>query len=193
MKVLVVGNGGREHALLWRLASDSPGADFFITRGSPGTAPLARSLDVSPTDVGAVADAVDSLGINLTVVGPEVPLAAGLADRLIAGKRMVFGPAARAAQIESSKVFAKELMRSIGVPTAAFEVFRDRQPAADFINAGPRGCVVKADGLAAGKGAIVCRRREDALAAVEKIMGERAFGRAGDAVVVEELMVGEEL
>jgi len=193
MNVLVVGNGGREHALLWRLAADSPAADFFITRGTPGTEHLGRSIDVSPTDVNALVTAACDLEIDLTVVGPEAPLAAGLADRLAAKKRAVFGPSAAASRIESSKVFAKQLMRGIGVPTAGFEVFTDRKQALDFIAAGPQECVVKADGLAGGKGAIVCRSRNQAREAVEKIMGRREFGEAGDAVVIEELMTGEEL
>ncbi len=193
MKVLIVGNGGREHALLWRLAADSPESEFFITRGNPGTTALAKSVDVGPTDVDGVVRAAGEIGTGLVVVGPEVPLAEGLADRLIAAGRDVFGPVAGAAKIESSKVFSKRLMRDAGVPTAAFEVFTDLDPALAHIDNGPEQCVVKADGLAAGKGAIVCRSREEARAAVRTILAERVFGAAGDAVVIEEMMKGEEL
>ena len=193
MKIMIVGNGGREHTLLWRLAGDKPGADFFITRGTPGTESLARNIDVAPTDVEAVVTAAAELETDLVVVGPEAPLAMGLVDRLGESGIAVFGPNAQAARIESSKVFAKSLMHRIGVPSAAFETFTDMEKALDHVKAGPEACVVKADGLAAGKGSLVCRSREEARQAVELIMGERAFGEAGQAVVIEELMTGEEL
>jgi len=193
MRILIVGNGGREHALLWRLAGDKPGADFFITRGSPGTESLAGIIDVDPESVEAVAGAAAGLEVDLVVVGPEVPLAKGLADRLAQSGVAVFGPVAQAAKIESSKVFAKDLMYRVGVPTAAYDTFTDMQKALDHVEAGPEACVVKADGLAAGKGSLVCRSRQEARQAVRSIMGERAFGEAGRAVVIEELMLGEEL
>ncbi len=193
MKVLIVGNGGREHALLWRLAADSPESDFYITRGNPGTAALATNIDVSPTDVNGVVRVAGEIDTDLVVVGPEVPLDAGLADRLIEAGRAVFGPVAGAAKIESSKVFSKQLMREAGVPSADFEVFTDPGSALNHIENGPEQCVVKADGLAAGKGAIVCRSKEEARRAVKMILADRAFGSAGDALVIEEMMVGEEL
>ena len=193
MKVLIVGNGGREHALLWRLAADSPQSEFHITRGNPGTNALATSVDVSPTDVDGVVRAANELNTDLVVVGPEVPLADGLADKLIAAGRDVFGPTAEAAKIESSKVFSKRLMKDAGVPTADFEVFSDVNEALKHINSGPEQCVVKADGLAAGKGAVVCRTKQEARDAVRMIMADQAFGAAGDEVVIEEMMAGEEL
>ncbi|MBW7996721.1 MAG: phosphoribosylamine--glycine ligase [Candidatus Glassbacteria bacterium] len=193
MKVLIVGNGGREHALLWRLAADSPESEFYITRGNPGMAGLARSVDVGPTDVGAVVRTANEIDSDLVVVGPEVPLADGLADSLIAAGRDVFGPGAGAARIESSKVFSKQLMRDAGVPSASFEVFTELGAALSHIGNGPEQCVVKADGLAAGKGAIVCRSRLAARDAVNLILADRAFGEAGAAVVIEEMMTGEEL
>ncbi len=193
MKIMIVGNGGREHALLWRLAGDKPGADFFITRGTPGTESLAKNIDVAPTDVEAVVTAAAELETDLVVVGPEVPLAMGLVDRLGESGIAVFGPVAQAAKIESSKVFAKQLMQRVGVPTAAFETFTDMEKALDHVEAGPEACVVKADGLAAGKGSLVCHSREEARRAVELIMGERAFGEAGQETLIEELMTGEEL
>ncbi len=193
MKVLIVGNGGREHALLWRLAADSPESEFFITSGNPGTAALAKNVDVSPTDVDGVVRAAGEIGTDLVVVGPEMPLADGLADKLIEAGLDVFGPVAGAAKIESSKVFSKQLMRDAGVPSAAFEVFTDLDSALAHIESGPEQCVVKADGLAAGKGAIVCRSKQEARDAVKTILADRAFGDAGDALVIEEMMVGEEL
>ena len=193
MKILVVGNGGREHALLWRMASDRPDAGFLITRGTPGTEALAESIDVSPTDIPAVVEAAAEHQVDLTVVGPEVPLADGLVDRLMERGLAAFGPTAAAARIETSKAFAKELMRKAGVPTAGFGTFTDLAEALDYVNAGPEGCVIKADGLAAGKGSIVCRSKQEAGEAVHLLMKKRAFGAAGETVVVEELMAGEEL
>jgi phosphoribosylamine--glycine ligase len=193
MKILIVGNGGREHALLWRLAQDRPDVSFLITRGTPGTKLLARSIDVSPTDVEAVLDTAAGENVDLTVVGPEVPLAAGLADRLTARGLTVFGPLAQAAKIESSKVFAKQLMKEIGVPTADFETFTELEKALDYLEAGPEECVVKTDGLASGKGSIVCRSKEEARKALRAMMEEGVFGSAGSAVVIEEFMEGEEL
>jgi len=193
MKILIVGNGGREHALLWRLAHDRPDASYLITRGNPGTESLARSIDVDPADVDAVVAVAAELEVDLTVVGPEAPLAAGLVDKLQARGLLAFGPRLQAARIESSKVFAKQLMKSIGVPTASFETFTDLDQALDYVEAGPESCVVKADGLAAGKGSIVCRSKEEARRALRAIMQEKAFGAAGEAVVIEELMQGEEL
>ncbi len=193
MKILVVGNGGREHALLWRMAADRPDIDFLITRGTPGTEALAESIDVSPTDIPAVVKAAAEHQVDLTVVGPEVPLADGLVDRLMERGLAAFGPTAAAARIETSKAFAKELMRKAGVPTAGFGIFTDLAEALDYVDAGPEGCVVKADGLAAGKGSIVCRSKQEAGEALRLLMQQRAFGVAGETVVVEELMEGEEL
>lgn len=193
MKILVVGNGGREHALLWRMAADRPDAGFFITRGTPGTGALAKNIDLSPDNIPGLVQAVEELEIDLTVIGPEVPLAAGLADRLSERRRAAFGPTAAAARIETSKVFAKELMRKARVPTAGFEVFTVLEEALDYVEAGPESCVVKADGLAAGKGALVCRSKDEARNGLRQMMAERAFGPAGETVVIEELMTGEEL
>ncbi|HUU26977.1 MAG TPA: phosphoribosylamine--glycine ligase [archaeon] len=193
MKILIVGNGGREHALLWRLALDRPEASFLITRGTPGTDKLARSIDISPTDVAAVVAAAGEYGVDLTVIGPESPLAAGLADRLGERGLAAFGPGLQASRIESSKVFSKQLMKEIGVPTAAFETFTELEQALDYVEAGPEACVVKADGLAGGKGSIVCRSKDEARRALRLIMQEEAFGPAGANVVIEEFLEGEEL
>ncbi len=193
MKILMVGNGGREHALLWRLVRDCPSGQFIVTRGTPGMTPLARSADVEPTNIQAICDLAAAEKVDLVVVGPEVPLARGLADRLTAAGVPVFGPSAAAARIETSKVFAKDLMREVGVPTAAYRTFSDFGPALEYARSFDGRCVVKADGLAAGKGAVVCRSLEQAEQALQGILLKREFGAAGDRVVIEELMQGEEL
>jgi phosphoribosylamine--glycine ligase len=193
MKVLIVGNGGREHTLLWKLAGDDPGSRFYITGGNGGTGDMAEHVPISPTDAEGLACFADQEGIDLTVVGPEVPLSVGLVD-LFEGKGLkVFGPTREAARIETDKAFAKDLMRESGVPTADYEVFSDYDKARKYIETCEIPVVVKASGLAAGKGAIVCREREEALEAISSIMVNRVFGESGDKVVVEECMVGEEL
>jgi len=193
MKIFIVGNGGREHTLLWRMACDRPDAEFLITRGTPGTETLAESIDVSPTDVPAVVEAAAVHKVDLTVVGPEAPLAAGLVDRLQERGLAAFGPTEAAARIETSKAFAKRLMQEAGVPTAGFGIFSDLDKAMDYVEAGSEGCAVKADGLAAGKGSLVCRSKKEAGDALRLLMQERAFGPAGETVVIEELLKGEEL
>ena len=189
MKLLVVGGGGREHALCWSLARE---ASVFCAPGNPGTATVATNLDLSPDQPDALLRGVREHRIDLVVIGPEGPLAAGLADRLRAAGVPVFGPSARAARIEASKAYAKALMASAGVPTAEAATFTRRAPALDYIDAHPEPLVVKASGLAAGKGAVVCATRADARAAAEAMFGGR-FGAAGDEVIVEEFLDGEEL
>jgi phosphoribosylamine---glycine ligase len=193
MKILIVGNGGREHALLRKLREDAPDADFHITLGNGGTSGHANALPIGPTEVQTLADWAAAEGVDLTVVGPEVPLAEGIVDRFSARGLPIFGPTRAAAEIESSKAFAKDLMRRHGIPTAAFEVFRDLEPARDFIRHLGGPLVVKASGLAAGKGAVVCESTEQALTAAGEMLSGDAFGSAGDQVVVEEFMDGEEL
>ena len=192
MRILIVGNGGREHALLWKLRRDSPESSFFATRPNGGMAPLCTAVDIAPTDIVALAGWAAGHRIDLAVIGPEAPLAAGLTDRLARSGVPAFGPTADAARIESSKAFAKQLMVDAGVPTAAFETFSDAAGAKAYIEAQGAPIVVKASGLAAGKGAVVCDTVEDAAAAVDSMMSG-AFGEAGREVVVEEFMVGEEL
>lgn len=192
-KILIVGNGGREHALLWKLKKDRPEAEFFITLGNGGTSALAESVNISPTDNAAVTGFAESESIDLVVVGPEAPLAAGLVDELDSRGIVSFGPSAAAARIESSKAYAKKLMREAGVPTADFQVFDNAAEALSYIDKGPENIVVKADGLAAGKGAVVCSSRKEAREAVSQMMQDRQFGEAGSRVVIEEFMTGEEL
>lgn len=193
MRILVVGGGGREHALLWALRREDPSAELYCAPGNPGTASLATNLSIAATDIDRIADAADAYGIDLTVVGPEIPLAMGLADRLRAEGKAVFGPNRAAAEIEASKAFAKEVMVSAGVPTAASRSFTDLQKAEQYVASHPEPLVVKASGLAAGKGAVVCQTRDEARAALRDMLGEKKFGEAGDVVVIEEFMPGEEL
>jgi phosphoribosylamine--glycine ligase len=190
---MVVGGGGREHALCWALRRENPDADLFCAPGNPGTAELATNLSIAADDLDRLADAADMHGIDLTVVGPEVPLARGLADRLRAEGRAVFGPSAAAARLEASKAFSKEVMASAGIPTAASRTFEDLAAALAYVDRHDEPLVVKASGLAAGKGAVVCSTRAEAAAAVRAMLGERTFGDAGATVVIERFLVGEEI
>ncbi len=192
MKVLVIGSGGREHALVWRLAQSRQVTALFAAPGNPGMARHATCVLIK-------ADALDDLvafaereRIDLTVVGPELPLMLGIADRFQAKGLAVFGPSQRAAALEGSKVFSKALMAKHGIPTAGFQTFQDAATARRFARELGAPLVVKADGLAAGKGAIVCRTLSEADQAIALCLEQRAFGRAGEQIVVEEFLVGEE-
>jgi phosphoribosylamine--glycine ligase len=193
VRLLVIGGGGREHALCWALRRENPEADLYCAPGNPGTAGLATNLAIAADDLDRIADAADMHGIDLTVVGPEVPLARGLADRLRAEGRAVFGPSAAAAQLEASKAFSKEVMHAAGIPTAASRTFTELRPALDYVDRHSEPMVVKASGLAAGKGAVVCLTRGEAAAAVRSMLGERVFGDAGATVVIEAFLEGEEI
>jgi phosphoribosylamine--glycine ligase len=193
MRVLIVGGGGREHALLWALHRDAPDGSFFCLPGNAGTAKLATNIPGSSTDVDAVATAARERRADLVVVGPEAPLAAGLADRLTKDGVPVFGPSAAAARIESSKSFAKDLMRKAGVPTANSQAFSDLSSALRYIGSQAEPVVVKASGLAAGKGAVVCRTKTEARTAATSMLREGALGPAGAEILVEEFVPGEEL
>jgi phosphoribosylamine--glycine ligase len=193
VRLLVIGGGGREHALCWALRRENPDADLYCAPGNPGTAGLARNLPIAADDLDRIADAADMHGIDLTVVGPEVPLARGLADRLRAEGRAVFGPSAAAAQLEASKAFSKEVMHAAGIPTAASRTFTELRAALAYVDRHSEPLVVKASGLAAGKGAVVCLTRGEAAAAVRSMLGERVFGDAGTTVVIEAFLEGEEI
>ncbi len=193
MKILIVGNGGREHALLWRLRRDAPEAEFYITRGSGGTVGEATSLPISPDEVPSLAGWAEANGVDLTLVGPEAPLAEGIVDAFERRGCPIFGPSRAAAAIETSKAYAKALMVKAGVPTAAFAPFTELEPAEAYIRDRGAPIVVKASGLAAGKGALVCMTVEEALAAARAMLGEGLFGSAGREIVVEEYLTGEEL
>ena len=193
MRVLVVGSGGREHALAWKIAR-SPRASRVLA--APGSAGMAREAtcfpDVKSEDAPALLALARREGVDLVVIGPEAPLANGVADRLREAGLAVFGPSAGAARLEASKAFAKDFMLRHRVPTAGHASFDDHAAAAAHVRAYAGPCVVKADGLAAGKGVAVCDGPEAALAALEEIMGARRFGAAGERVVIEERLFGEE-
>lgn len=193
MKILIVGNGGREHALLRKLKADSPGAEFYITRGNGGTQQDATALPLDPTDVPALATWSEQNGVALAVCGPETPLAEGIADVFMRHGVPLFGPTLGAAKIESSKAYAKALMKRAGVPTARFGTFVEYDRAAKFIRERGAPIVVKASGLAAGKGAIVCDSVDEALDHTRAMLTGESFGTAGSQVVVEEFLTGEEL
>ncbi|MBI4500580.1 MAG: phosphoribosylamine--glycine ligase [Gemmatimonadetes bacterium] len=189
MKVLVVGGGGREHALCWLFARS---ATVYCAPGNPGTAQVGTNLPIPVSDHRALAQSIREHRIDLTVIGPEAPLAAGLADYLTSEGLTVFGPTARAARIESSKAFAKQIMSRAGVPTAASRIFTDLETALKYIRTHPEPLVIKASGLAAGKGAVVCQSRAEAQQAASEMLAGR-FGDAGREILVEEFLVGEEL
>ena len=192
MKVLVVGSGGREHALTWKLAQ-SPHLDaLYCAPGNPGTSTLARNVAIAAEDVGALRRFAREEQIDLTVVGPEAPLALGITDAFKAEGLRVFGPTQAAAQLESSKIFAKQFMLEAGIPTADAVTFDDLAAAESHIRHHGGPVVVKADGLAAGKGVTVCQNKDEALQAVRQAMQERIFGDAGRRVVLEEFLDGEE-
>jgi phosphoribosylamine--glycine ligase len=193
MKVLLVGSGAREHALAWRLKQSPRLTRLWVADGNAGTASIATNLPVKPDDVDGIVEAARTLGIDLVVVGPEQPLANGIVDRLNAPGIPAFGPTRAASQLEASKGFALEVMREAGVPCPEFRVFREQQEALDWLESHTGPVVVKADGLAAGKGVSMCATAEEASAAVRACMGDRIFGIAGDTVVIQELLTGPEV
>jgi phosphoribosylamine--glycine ligase len=193
MRILIVGNGGREHTLAWKLLRDAPEATLFVTQPNGGMTSGVEPVAIAPGDVVALAGWAAAQSIDLVVVGPEAPLAAGLVDRLERSGIPAFGPTKAAARIESSKSYAKALMQRAGVPTADFASFVDHGEASGYVREHGAPIVVKASGLAAGKGAVVCETVEEALQALESMMADRAFGEAGREVVVEEFMRGEEM
>ncbi len=188
-----MGGGGREHALCWSLRRENPQADLYCAPGNPGTADIAHNLPIASDNLDRLADAADMYAIDLTVIGPEVPLARGLADRLRAEGRAVLGPSAAAAQLEASKAFAKQVMATARVRTAASESFSDLKQALAYVDRHSEPLVVKASGLAAGKGAIVCATRQEAARAVRSMLEAGDFGDAGRTVVVEAFLEGEEV
>ena len=189
MNILVIGSGGREHALYWKLM-ESPQTDhIYAIPGNPG---MGEMIDISVMDNDAILRFAREKEIGLVVVGPEVPLMNGLVDDLEKAGIRAFGPRANAAEIEGSKSFAKDLMKKYGIPTARYEVFTEAEPARAYIRREGAPIVVKADGLAAGKGVIVAMTEQEALEAVDVIMEENSFGDAGARVVIEEFMQGEE-
>lgn len=193
MSVLVVGSGGREHALAWALAQEDRTTTPFCAPGNPGIASVATCIPCSPLDFDTLAGEATRRGIALTIVGPEAPLAAGLVDAFAARGLRAFGPTRDAAAIESSKIFMKSLCRRYEIPTAEARTFDDVVPALEYVRRAGRPLVIKADGLAAGKGVVMARSADEAAAAVEEMMTGRRFGDAGARVVVEEWLEGREV
>jgi len=188
----VVGSGGREHALAWKLAHDSSRPEIFCAPGNAGTALVGTNVNIAATDIAGLLAWAKEHQPALTVVGPEAPLCEGLADSFAAAGFKVFGPCRAAAQLEGSKAFAKDVMQAAGVPTAAFARFEDAVAAKAYLRRNGAPIVVKADGLAAGKGVTVAATVEQAEAAVDEALVQKAFGDAGRSVVIEECLVGEE-
>lgn len=192
MKVLIVGGGGREHALAWKVAQSPKVKKIYAAPGNAGIGQLAERVPVKAEDIAGLVEFAKASAIDLTLVGPEVPLSMGIVDEFAKEGLRIFGPNAKAAVIEGSKQFAKDLMKKYGIPSAEYEVFTERATAVAYLRDKGAPIVVKADGLAAGKGVVVAETVEDAIKAVDLIMGEKAFGAAGDRVVVEECLKGEE-
>jgi phosphoribosylamine--glycine ligase len=192
MKVLVIGSGGREHALVWKIAQSPLVEQVFCAPGNAGIAGIAECLPLKVDDIDGLLAFARQEQIGLTVVGPELPLTLGIVDRFQEAGLTVFGADKKAARIEGSKSFSKDLMAKYGIPTAAYGTFTDPEQAKDFIRRQGAPIVVKADGLAAGKGVIVAQTVEEAIAAVEDILCAGAFGAAGSKVVIEEFLEGEE-
>lgn len=192
MRVLVLGGGGREHALCWKIAQSPACEALFCAPGNPGTAEVASTLRLDPADHGAVVEACAQLGVDLVVVGPEAPLVAGLADALRAAGVATFGPSSGAARLEGSKAFANAFMERHSVPTARSWSFTDGAALRQHLETCELPTVIKADGLAAGKGVVVATTRAQALEAARAMTEERRFGDAADVVVVEEFLPGEE-
>lgn len=193
MKILVVGGGGREHALVWKIAQSPLVKKVYCAPGNAGIAQDAECVSLGAEDIMGLVQFVREKSIDLTVVGPEAPLVMGLADELRRKGFKVFGPTQAGAELEGSKVFAKRLMHKHAIPTAAFRVFEDSHDAHNHLDTVEAPLVVKADGLAAGKGVIVCATLEEAHEAVRRIMEDRAFGKAGDRTIIEECLRGEEV
>ncbi|MGE5892464.1 MAG: phosphoribosylamine--glycine ligase, partial [bacterium] len=192
MKVLVIGSGGREHALVWKLSQSRHVDKIYCCPGNAGIAEIAECIDIDPDDFEALVNFVRYEWIDMTIVGPEAPLSRGIVDAFEKEGRKVLGPTRAAAQLESSKVFAKEFMRRYHIPTADYRVFNSYNQAEDHIRLKGAPVVVKAEGLAAGKGVIVAETVEEAVDGIRLIMKERAFGDAGNRIVIEECLRGEE-
>ncbi len=194
MKILIVGGGGREHALAWKASLSADAEQVFVAPGNAGTAlePALRNVAIAADDIEALLRFALDEGIDLTIVGPEAPLVLGIVDRFEEKGLKCFGPRKAAAQLEGSKAFCKDFMARHGIPTAHYQTFTEVAPAVDYIRAQGAPIVVKADGLAAGKGVVVAMSEAEAIAAVSDMLAGNAFGEAGHRVVVEEFLVGEE-
>lgn len=193
MKVLIIGSGGREHAIAWKLAQDSRVNQIYVATGNGGTAGLAKCENIALTDSAALLDFAKQQAVDLTFVGSEAWLVDGIVDKFQATGLAIFGPHQAAAMLEGSKTFAKAFMQKHGVKTAAYQSFSDAQAALDYLNTCPYPTVVKASGLAAGKGVIICQNQAEAEKAVRDIMLNQRFGQAGAEIVIEEFLTGFEV
>lgn len=192
MRVLVIGSGGREHALAWKLAQSPEVEKIYIAPGNAGTLRPGENIDISPSDIGALVDFAQKNKIDLVVPGPELPLVLGIADAMKEAGIACFGPGKYCAQLEGSKSFARRMMAETGVPGPKWHIFKDAEKAAEFIAAGPEAMVIKADGLAQGKGVVVAENHEQALSAVKEMLEAGKFGEAGATILIEEKLEGEE-
>jgi phosphoribosylamine--glycine ligase len=192
-KVLVVGNGAREHALAWKLSQSTRVERVFCAPGNAGTASVATNVPIAASQIGEITDWCEANGIDLVVVGPEDPLARGLTDRLAERRIPAFGPSAACARIEASKSWAKDILRRAEVATATYKIFSDVSAAWEHVRSRPLPVVLKADGLAAGKGVVVAKSAEEARVAIHAALEERVFGEAGRTLLVEEFLTGDEL
>ncbi len=192
MKVLVIGSGGREHALVWKIAQSPLVKEIFCAPGNPGIGEMAKLVPIKADDLDGLLEFARKEEIGLTVVGPEVPLTLGIVDLFEVAGLKIFGPSKKAAELEGSKAYSKELLKKYNIPTAKYELFTSAQDANAYLEKQKFPIVVKADGLAAGKGVFICDSLESSLQAVDEILGKKIFGDAGNKVVIEEFLEGEE-
>ena len=193
MQVLVIGGGGREHALVWKIKQSPRVKKIYCAPGNAGTGEIAENIPIAADDIESLLEFALQKKIDLTVVGPEQPLVMGIVDQFEEKGLRIFGPTARAAELEGSKSFAKDIMAKYGLPTAEYKTFSSADNAAEYINFKNCPLVIKADGLAAGKGVLLCQTVDEALVAVDSIMGKKSFGKAGNQIVVEEFLQGQEV
>jgi phosphoribosylamine--glycine ligase len=193
MKILIVGSGGREHALVWKISQSKRVNKIFVAPGNPGMKNLAESVDIKPSNIIELADFAREEKIDLTVVGPEQPLGLGIVDEFDSRNLKIFGPTQKAAMIETSKSFAKEFMRKNNIPTPAFKIINSSVDALEYFRTASFPLVIKVDGLAAGKGVYICQKKEEAEAGIREIMLEGKFGKSGERVVIEEFLNGQEM
>jgi len=192
VKVLVVGNGGREHAIAWKVSKSPLVTKLYVAKGNAGIWEIAERVDISPTDVKSLVEFASKEGIDFTIVGPEAPLVEGIVDEFERRNLKIFGPNKEAAKLEGSKAFAKAFMKKYNIPTAKYEVFTDFEEAKKYVEKVGVPIVIKADGLAAGKGAVVCETFNKATEILDKFLNKKVFGKSSEKVVIEEFLEGEE-
>jgi len=193
MKILIVGSGGREHALVWKISQSKRVTKIFAAPGNPGMKQLADLVDIKPASIIELADFAQEQKIDLTVVGPEQPLGLGIVDEFNSRNLKIFGPTQKAAMIETSKSFAKDFMRKNNIPTADFKVINSAAVALEYFQKAKFPLVIKADGLASGKGVFICQKKDEANEAIKEVMLEGKFGQSGERVVIEEFLSGQEM